>query len=457
MKRRTFLKNSALCGTSAVLAAGAGAAVTQSSNRDARASTAPGTESKKRRFSLFSREYDSIDDAYEIAADYRRMDHKNIIFARWAWDPKYYKPGGMALSFLAKASGQVADPLRHEKQDSPVAKALSRAAWAGHDDGAWLSNGGLRSKGPLNQWDKFSKPAVENPYAFNSPEEAKKYIKRSARFLGADEVGIAPYDERWTYTKEFDMMDVFDRGLDPIDAAHQTIEFPFEVKSVIAFTLEMDYDALKCGGHINDCAVGLEYSRMTEVGHKLSVFLNHLGYKAIPSGNDTGLSIPIAIQAGLGEISRMGTMVSERYGSRVRIGKVYTDLELPPDRVKSFGVQEFCIKCKKCAELCPSNAIGLEAEPTVKPTVSSISSNPGVRKWYQDNEKCFSQWERLGTGCGVCITVCPYNKIENWVHDLSRMVVGAPIGRDIARQLDDAFGYGKMGPQHVDSFWDDAG
>ena len=41
-------------------------------------------------------------------------------------------------------------------------------------------------------------PKRKEPYVFESPEEAKKYIKRAAIFLGADEVGIAPYDERWT-------------------------------------------------------------------------------------------------------------------------------------------------------------------------------------------------------------------------------------------------------------------
>jgi hypothetical protein len=116
-------------------------------------------------------------------------------------------------------------------------------------------------------------------------------------------VGIAPYDERWTYSKWFNLAPAFFEG---VDAPHIEGKFPFEVRSVIAMAFEMDYDALKCFGQTNEAAVGLEYSHMAEVGAKVAVFLNELGYKAIPAGNDLGLSIPIAAQAGLGGLARMG-------------------------------------------------------------------------------------------------------------------------------------------------------
>ncbi|UOY08289.1 reductive dehalogenase [Muricauda sp. SCSIO 64092] len=450
--RRAFLKKATVAGLGTSLV-GTGIA-NLSGEGNPLSSVQPETKKTgKKSFSLFRKEYETIDDAYEISPDYQRMDQKNIIFGRWGWDPKYYKPGGRGISFLLKDASEVPNPNEHLKGYGPVEHALGRAAWAGHDEGAPLSNSGLANTGPLNDWDKFSNPKRKEPYIFESLEEAKKYVKRAALFLGADEVGIAPYDERWVYTKQFDVESVLLDGVAPEDAPHEEIKFPFEVKSVIAFTFEMDYDALRAQGGLSDASAALEYSHMTEVSHKVAVFLNQLGYKAIPAGNDVGVSIPIAIQAGLGEISRMGTLISEKHGSRVRLAKVFTDLELPPDKPISFGVQDFCVKCKKCAEACPSNAISLEDEPSLNPEFNSISSNPGVKKWYQNNERCFSQWEKMGVACGVCLTVCPYNKIDNWVHFLSEMVVSAPVGRDIARQLDDAFGYGKLGPQYVDAFW----
>ena len=107
----------------------------------------------------------------------------------------------------------------------------------------------------------------------------------------------------------------------------------------------------------------------------------------------------------------------------------------------------------QCAHACPSNSISLDTEPTQTPKTNSVSSHPGVTKWYQNNETCIGQWEKFGHGCGICFAVCPYNKLETWVHDVAQLAVGVPVGRDIARQLDDLFGYGKLSAENVDAFW----
>jgi hypothetical protein len=39
------------------------------------------------------------------------------------------------------------------------------------------------------------------------------------------------------------------------------------------------------------------------------------------------------------------------------------------------------------------------------------------------------------------------------VHDFAKLAVGLPVGRDIARILDDSFGYGKVVPENVEKFW----
>jgi ferredoxin len=65
-----------------------------------------------------------------------------------------------------------------------------------------------------------------------------------------------------------------------------------------------------------------------------------------------------------------------------------------------------------------------------------------------------TEWERNGSACGVCLTVCPYNKLDSWHHDLAEMVVSVPVGRDIARELDDFFGYGKSDPKIAEYFWE---
>lgn len=191
-----------------------------------------------------------------------------------------------------------------------------------------------------------------------------KNCKRAAQFLGADLVGIAPYDERWVYNTFYDN----ENGVDVLP------NLPFTPKYVISMAFEMDYDAFKTAPSlIGSAAAGSMYSNMAVTAHKVATFVRRIGYQAIPSGNDTGMSIPIAISAGLGELSRAGILITEKYGPRVRLCKVFTDLELKPDKPITFGVEEFCKVCMKCADNCPSGAITKDAEPSYKvPTISNI-------------------------------------------------------------------------------------
>jgi epoxyqueuosine reductase QueG len=50
-------------------------------------------------------------------------------------------------------------------------------------------------------------------------------------------------------------------------------------------------------------------------------------------------------------------LITKKYGPRVRIAKVFTNLPMAVDEPIEFGVKEFCDTCKKCAEHCPGQAI----------------------------------------------------------------------------------------------------
>ncbi len=406
------------------------------------------------------KQYNKLEDIYKIDPNYKRMNQKLTIQSRSGWDPKIGMGDGEGrfMSFLTKWKDLVPNPhveagvIGYEK----VALALDLATTGAQADVVGLSGAGTRNDGIFADWDRTCNPTVEK-HEFESPEEAAKYIKRGALFVGADDVGIAPFDERWIYSdwynlgKATNMPNAFRK---PDAKIEEKAEFPFKVKSVIVILLAHDKVAIKVPGLLGSASAGLEYTHMAEVGHKIALYLNNLGYKAISAGNDTSLSVPTALQAGLGENSRMGTLIHPTLGSAVRIQKIYTDLEIKPDKPITFGVQEFCKKCMKCADKCPSDALSRDAEPSDVPTVASISSHPGVTKWFHDNEKCLSQWEKMGAGCGICLAVCPYNKPENWVHDVAKLAVGVPVGRDVARILDDSFGYGEIKPENVDLFWD---
>ena len=59
-------------------------------------------------------------------------------------------------------------------------------------------------------------------------------------------------------------------------------------------------------------------SRMAFGTACLAEFIRNLGYSAIPIGNDTALSIPLAIDVGLGEPRGNGLLVTPEHGSCIR-------------------------------------------------------------------------------------------------------------------------------------------
>jgi reductive dehalogenase len=180
----------------------------------------------------------------------------------------------------------------------------------------------------------------------------------------------------------------------------------------------------------------------------LAEFIRCLGYRALPAGNGVGLSIPMAIDAGLGELGRLGLLITPKYGPRVRLAKVITDMPLIPDQPISFGVVEFCEKCMLCAEDCPSNSI---AKGPRTWEGKSVSNNPGVFKWYIQPKSCY---DYNGFSCSNCKRVCPFTKPNNsWLHKMIRSAILKRIGplNDLMVSLDQASGYGRQLP--ATEFW----
>jgi epoxyqueuosine reductase len=144
---------------------------------------------------------------------------------------------------------------------------------------------------------------------------------------------------------------------------------------------------------------------MAELSASLAKYIRALGYPASPCGNDTAQSIPLAIDAGLGELGRNGLLISPEYGPRQRICKVFTDLPLQPDRPIDFGMRSFCETCHICASACPADAIRWEERTTDR---TSISNRAGILRWPVDVARCYLFWKENGTDCSNCIATCPW-------------------------------------------------
>ena len=212
----------------------------------------------------------------------------------------------------------------------------------------------------------------------------------------------------------------------------------------------MDYQAIRFSPNaIAGAATGLGYSKMAFVANSVAIYIRSMGYDAAPCGNDTALSIPLAMAAGLGEPGRMGLLITPQYGPRVRLCKIFTNMPISHDTFQPFGVKRFCDVCMKCAQHCPSRAISYDAPTTQGDCVSNHS---GVLKWYTDPEKCYRFWAENRMDCTTCVSVCPFNKPRGILHDSVRTVIRtAPVLNRMIVRTDDLLGYGK--PKHTKEFW----
>ena len=369
-----------------------------------------------------------------IAGQVERFDQKNETFKRPFWDPEMKdvrRPVFGTVMPKDKAG------YRYEEM------VFGDASWyleLGFAEGVIIGQTGLFA------WDSklmgVSKPPEGLKVEFSNPAEATRDVKKVATYFGADLVGVCRLDRRWVYSEIFNMY----------TGESKPLEIPEEYKYAIVMAHEMDYDLEKYAPtQIGNAATGMGYTKMAFTAGLLAQFIRGLGYKAIPCGNDTALSIPMAMQAGLGELARNGLLISPEYGPRVRLSKVLTNLELVPDKPIEFGVTDFCLKCNKCADACPGRAIIYGDRITERHNISNVT---GELKWPIDAEKCIRFWGVNGATCGVCVRVCPFNKHMNWFHSTSRWFVDhVRWGDSLYRRMDDLLGYGKQ--KKADNFWEE--
>jgi len=247
--------------------------------------------------------------------------------------------------------------------------SVAQAGWYAEQAFAMGNLGGDRGlyswESPKIFYSDFRLP-TDVKLTVDDPLKMTRAIKKVAKLYGASLVGVCELDRRWLYSHR-----LWAPGM-----KYEPIEIPEEYKYAISLAFEMDYGLLKfLPTRTGEAAVTTAYGRMALTTGSVAQFIRYLGYKAIPMGNDTALSIPIAIDAGLGELSRMGTLVTPQYGPRVRLSKIFTNLPLVPDSPIEFGVWDFCLKCKKCAQACPGQAI-MYGGATDQPI--SISNREGV-------------------------------------------------------------------------------
>ncbi|MEM7032177.1 MAG: reductive dehalogenase [Chloroflexota bacterium] len=364
--------------------------------------------------------------SFDIRPNFERFTQKNDIFRRSWWDERirskktklFYETYREPLKTWRKATG-------FTQKDY----ALRNAAWHVSDIFTELKESQDRREGFSDAFT-LQRDVAASKIELGTPVEAAAEIKQVGLAFGAGLVGITGYDERWQYQEKFSDMSLTERAPD-VDG---------RLSHVIVVAQPMDYEWIRTvPSALSGTATGLGYSHDALVVLSLAQYIRNLGYQAVASMNDTSLAIPYAIKAGLGEYGRNGLLITKKYGPRIRLGKIYTDLPLAHDQPIQFGVKDFCNICQRCSSGCPARAIPNGAPSDVIHNQSNII---GIRKWTVDGEKCFRYWAAQNTECSICIRVCPYNKdYTKWWHRLGSHLAGTRL-RGVMLKLDIALGYG---------------
>lgn len=379
---------------------------------------------------------------YNIVGRLQRHDQKNTMWVKGLFEQEHQPPrrGDIRREKMAKDIEQQRRGYGLEEY------AFSHATWylaRGLQD--LVDNAG----GELHYSWNSQKSLEMRRLEAHDPAEMSEKIKQVAAFIGADLVGICKLDRDWVYSHSFDYTTgahkeiVFEDLDEPLVTEERRV-IPNKVNYAIVLATAMEIANINTSPSlIEHASTGMGYSRMVMLAGTLAEFVRGLGFLGIPCGNDTALSIPLAIDGGLGQLGRNGLLITPQFGSRIRLCKVLTDLPLEPDKPIDFGVTEFCSVCKKCAKSCPSQAIS-HGEMTSEGQVEENSS--GVSKWYVNPQKCYLVQMNQGS-CSNCIRSCPFNKPRRWYHNLTRGFIDSvrPANRLWAR-LDDTLGYGKRMP-----------
>jgi epoxyqueuosine reductase len=367
----------------------------------------------------------------ETTSEFKRFSQKNDVFSRAFWDSSVRtdETDAFFASYRMEATPRRGDGFTQRDF------ALRNASWLISDIMTDRFAGQGRREGfqaPISN----DTPVADDKYLFNSPKAATADVKKVSRFFGADLCGVTALDPRWLYDSRVDVRDM----------SQADLGLPEGLRHVIVLGHEMDKDLVRTyPSALGGAATGREYSHEAAIVMQLAAYIRNLGYQAVASMNDTGLVIPMAVQAGLGEYARNQLVITPEFGPRLRFSKIFTDMPLDIDLPKRPGVAKFCDICTKCADACPVKALPF-GSPSVGGGTSSIQ---GVKKWTSDAEKCFSFWAKLSSDCAICMRVCPFNRnFSSWPNRLWLRLALSPARR-VALWLD-RYRIGRLKPS---SWW----
>lgn len=110
----------------------------------------------------------------------------------------------------------------------------------------------------------------------------------------------------------------------------------------------------------------------------------------------------LAVNAGLGWIGKHSLLVSPKYGSKLMLGVILTDLDIE----KSEQISDMCGHCTRCQSACPTQALELAYQLNIPRCISYLT----IEHKGDINQELQKLMSNHVFGCDDCISACPYNK-----------------------------------------------
>ena len=218
------------------------------------------------------------------------------------------------------------------------------------------------------------------------------YIKNLAYSLGAEVCGIGSLERFEAAPKGFHPLDIYPETKSVISIGIHFSSTLFDANTNAPYTLVK----LKIGQLLDNISIMLA-NNLEEQGYKAIPIPTDEPYEYWDAENSQGrgiLSLKHAAEAcGLGRIGKNTLLINEKYGNRLYLGAVLTNIELPSDTL----AQNLCYEnCDICLKACPEAALDGITIDQKKCRQSCGSSTPGGGFIYS---------------CFTCRKMCPFSRI----------------------------------------------
>jgi reductive dehalogenase len=230
----------------------------------------------------------------------------------------------------------------------------------------------------------------------DDPHVLSRHFKCLGYFLGADIMEITKVPPSAMYTHRMD---------------GTPVEISFQY-AIVCINRKDDMTIRASNGweQILDPASFQAYQRLALQTEVIANYIRRLGWEAEPHNTYlySTLMPQILLEAGVGEVCRMGIILNPFLGTNFKSSCVLTNIELETDGPVDFGLQEYCNNCTICADQCPAGAISKGEQVLYN----------GYYTWKLNAKACsnFDVLNREGCVCGRCTKVCPWHRPDTEPH-----------------------------------------